>query len=36
MGFGFDPEDPSKTKILKKLPRYFLKKLFNDRSLYKK
>ena len=28
MGFGFDPEDPSKTKILKKLPSYLKKKHF--------
>ena len=28
MGFSFDPGEPSKTKILKKLPSYFFKKTF--------
>ena len=38
MGFSFDPRELSKTKILKKLSSYFKKnkKLFNDRSRYKK
>ena len=28
MGFSFDPREPSKTKILKKLPSYLKTKLF--------
>ena len=36
MGFSFDPGEPSKTKILKKLPSSFFLKLFNDRLPYKK
>ena len=37
MGFSFDPGEPSKTKILKKtFQLFFWKKLFNDRSPYRK